>query len=140
MPFGLCNTGATFQRVIEKIIKGVENSTAYIKDLLTFSLNFEQHLIDLRILFQRLKDCNVKVKTSKCKISCNELMFLGYKGISIDESRTASLKNYPTPTKTKHVKQFLGMAGFYRHFIKNFSDIVEPLNQLKQGSELSYIY
>ena len=61
-------------------------------------------------------------------------MFLGYKitteGISIDEFRTACLKQYPFPTKTKHVKQFLGMAGFYRHFIKNFSDIVKPLSHL----------
>ena len=134
MPFGLCNAGATFQRVIEKIIKGIDSATAYIDDLLSFSKTFDLHLTHLRVLFERLKNCNIKVKTSKCKIACDELMFLGYKisdkGISIDNSRTDSLKNYPIPTKAKHVKQFLGMAGFYRHFIKNFADIVEPLNHL----------
>jgi predicted aspartyl protease len=134
MPFGLCNAGATFQRVIEKVIKGVENATAYVDDLLSYSMNFELHLKHLRALFERLKDTNIKVKTSKCKIACSELMFLGYKisdqGITIDESRTEILKKYPKPTKSKHVKQFLGLANFYRHFIKNFSDIVEPLNHL----------
>ena len=79
MPFGLCNAGATFQRVIEKIIKGVDNSTAYIDDLLTFSGSFDKHLEHLRTIFDRLKQCNVKVKTSKSKIACNEIMFLGYK-------------------------------------------------------------
>ena len=59
MPFGLCNAGATFQRVIEKIIQGVENSTAYIDDLLTYSSEFDLHLQHLRILFERLKACNV---------------------------------------------------------------------------------
>ena len=61
-------------------------------------------------------------------------MFLGYKisdtGISIDDSRTQAIRTYPKPTKAKHVKQFLGLAGFYRHFIKNYADIVEPLNRL----------
>ena len=134
MPFGLCNAGATFQRVIEKIIQGVENSTAYIDDLLTYSSEFDLHLQHLRTLFERLKACNVKVKTSKCKIACDQLMFLGYKistqGISIDDSRTQAIKKYPKPIKSKHIKQFLGLAGFYRHFIRNFADIVEPLNKL----------
>jgi hypothetical protein len=112
----LCNAGATFQRVIEKVIKGVENATAYVDDLLSYSMNFELHLKHLRALFERLKDTNIKVKRSKCKIACSELMFLGYKisdqGITIDESRTEILKKYPKPTKSKHVKQFLGLANF----------------------------
>jgi predicted aspartyl protease len=134
MPFGLCNAGATFQRIIEKIIKGLNNSTAYIDDLLTYSQEFELHLQHLRVLFERLKSVNVKVKTNKCKIACNELMFLGYKisekGISMDESRIAAVQKYPRPTKSKHIQQFLGLVGFYRQFIRNFADITEPLNRL----------
>ena len=102
--------------------------------MLTFSKEFDSHLTHLRGLFERLKQANIKVKTPKCKIACRELMFLGYKisdtGISIDDSRTQAIKTYPKPTKSKHVKQFLGLAGFYRHFIKNYADIVEPLNRL----------
>ena len=124
---------------MEKVIKSVESSTAYIDDLLTFSKSFDDHLKHLRELFERLKICNIKIKTSKCKIGCDELMFLGYKilseGISIDSSRTDSLKNYPRPTKTKHVKQFLGLAGFYRHFIRRFADIAGPLNDLTKKNK-----
>ena len=89
MPFGLCNAGATFQRVIEKVIENLKNTSAYIDDLLTISKLFEEHLEHLRALFERLREVNIKVKTSKCKIACDNLMFLGYKisgkGVSIDE-------------------------------------------------------
>ena len=116
MPFGLCNAGATFQRIIEKEIKGVDISTAFIDELLTFSKKFESHLQHLRILFERLKSVNMKVKTTKCKIACSELMFLGYnisdKGISIDDTRIQAVRKYPKPTKSKHVQQFLGLVGF----------------------------
>ena len=73
MPFGLCNAGATLQRVIEKIIHGIDTSTAYIDDLLTFSREFDLHLKHLRILFEQLKQCQVKVKTSKCKIARSDM-------------------------------------------------------------------
>ena len=134
MPFGLCNAGATFQRIIEKIIRNLDNSSAYIDDILTYSQNFEIHLEHLKLLFERLKEANVKVKTTKCKIGCDSLMFLGYKisteGVTIDDSRIKVLQKYPKPTKAKHVKQFIGLAGFYRQFIQNFASIIEPLNRL----------
>ena len=134
MPFGLCNAGATFQRVIELILIKLKNSTAYIDDILTFSKGFEDHYNHLEKLFERLRQANLKVKPSKCKIACDNVMFLGYnisdKGISVDESRIKSLKNYPRPTKTKEIKQFLGLSGFYRQFIPNFAELTEPFNRL----------
>ena len=76
----------------------------------------------------------MKVKTVKCKIASKTTMFLGYKisekGIEIDESRVKVIKEYPKPKTCKHVKQFLGLASYYRQFIPNFSDIVDPLNKL----------
>lgn len=134
MPFGLCNAGATFQRVIELIIIKLTNSSAYLDDVLTFSKHFDDHFKHLELVFQRFKEANLKIKTSKCKIACDNVMFLGYniseKGVSVDDSRIKVIKNYPKPTKTKEVKQFLGLAGFYRQFIPSFADIVEPLNRL----------
>ena len=81
MPFGLCNAGATFQRKMEMLLKGVESSTAYIDDVLTHSKTFEEHMEHLRRLLKvKLKDLVLKVKTTtKCKIACKETMFLGYK-------------------------------------------------------------
>ena len=81
MPFGLCNTGATFQRVIKKIIKGVENSTAYIENLLTFSLNFEQHLNDLRILFPRIERLQSESKIVKMQNSVQQINVSWIQGV-----------------------------------------------------------
>lgn len=143
MPFGLCNAGATFQRVIEKVIRNLSNSSAYIDDILTFSKVFEAHLQHLRVLLEKLKEANIKVKTSKCKIACEDMVFLGYKisnnGISIDESRIQALKSYTRPQKAKQVKQFLGLTGFYRHFIQNYADIADPLNKL-MGKNVKFIW
>jgi hypothetical protein len=112
MPFGLCNAGATFQRIMEIMLNKLTNSLAYIDDILTFSKTFEEHLKHLEILFEKLLETNIKVKTSKCKIARKSTMFLGYKisekGIEIDESRIKVIKTHPKPKTQKHIKQFLG--------------------------------
>lgn len=139
MPFGLCNAGATFQRIMEFALNGLTNSTAYIDDILTYSKNFEEHLTQLEELLKRLKGANIKVKTSKCKIASSETTFLGFKissqGMSILDNRIEAIKKYPKPTSGKKVKEFLGLASYYRQFIHNFSNIVDPLNKLTRKNE-----
>jgi hypothetical protein len=75
IPFGLCNANATFQRVIEKVIYNLVNSSAYVADIYTYSKAFDDHLIHLKDLFDRLKTANIKIKTSKCHIASDNLMF-----------------------------------------------------------------
>jgi len=103
MPFGLCNAGATFQRIMELILNKLTNSIAYIDDILTFSKTFDEHFEHLESLLKRLKEANMKVKTVKCKIARKTTIFLGYKisekGIEIDESRVKVIKEYPKPKK-----------------------------------------
>ena len=134
MPFGLCNAGATFQRIMERVLVNLTNSTAYIDDVFTFSTTFEEHISHLKELFNRLKEANIKIKTRKCEFACEETMFLGYKvtnrGLQIDEERIKSIREYPRPKNVKQIKRFMGFAGYYRQFIDNFSSIVHPLNQL----------
>ena len=134
MPFGLCNAGATFQRIMESVLSDLHNSTAYIDDIFTFSKTFDEHLIHLEKLFERLKDANIKIKTRKCEFACEETMFLGYnvtnRGIKIDEERIKAIKDYPRPKTPKQVKRFIGLASYYRQFIDKFADIVQPLNKL----------
>ena len=88
MPFGLCNAGSTFQRIIKNIIGDLANTTGYIDDVFTFSKSFQQHLIDLERIFLKLKEANIKIKTKKCEIATEKTMFLGYlvtnKGVLID--------------------------------------------------------
>ena len=134
MPFGLCNAGSTFQRVVENIIGNLKNTTGYIDDIFTYSKSFEEHLDDLEQIFIRLKEANIKIKTKKCEIATEETKFLGYlvtkNGIQIDPSRSESIKKYPRPQTKKNIKEFLGLANYYRQFIPKFADIVDPLNQL----------
>ena len=105
MPFGLCNAGATFQRIMEMIIAGLDNSSAYIDDVFSYSKTFEEHLNHLEQLFIRLKEANMKIKTSKCELACQETMFLGFRvgkdGVRIDENRIKAMRNYPKPKTTK---------------------------------------
>lgn len=134
MPFGLCNAIATFQRIMEVMIKDLVNSTANIDDVLTFSKSFEEHMDDLRKLFDRFKQVGIKVKTERCNIACFETKFLGYKitsnGITIDDSRIETVKRYTRPKNSRQVKQFLGFAGYYRQFIQDYAEKDEPINKL----------
>lgn len=134
MPFGLCNAGATFQRSMEEMLQGVDNSTAYIDDILTSSCKFDDHLKDLTEVFEILRKKKLKMKPSKCSFGMKETKFLGFivsnKGIKVCDSRSESIKNYPTPKNAKNIKQFLGLASYYRKFIRNFSELAAPLNKL----------
>lgn len=134
MPFGLCNAGATFQRAMEKILRGFDNATAYIDDVMVFSKTFEEHLEHLEETFMRLRKASLKVKTRKCQFCRENTKFLGFQGskegIKVDEKGIETIKNYPTPKSAKEVKQFLGLASYYRKFINGFADSAEPLNKL----------
>ena len=101
---------------------------------MTFSKTFDDHLIHFQAVFERLKTANIKIKTSKCHIASDNIMFLGYritsKGVCIDDSRIKVIKNYPKPSMSKNVKVFLGLTGYYRQFIRDYADLTEPLNKL----------
>jgi hypothetical protein len=134
MGFGLCNAGATFQRAMETILEGLRHSLVYIDDVLTHSNDFDSHIANLRETFNRLRKAKLKLKPSKCSFGFQTIKFLGYvisdKGVKIDESRTEVISNYPKPKNARQVKQFLGLASYYRKFIQNFADVAKPLNEL----------
>jgi transposase InsO family protein len=136
MPFGLCNAGATFQRAIEDMLRGIKYATAYIDDIIVFSKMFDEHLRHLEEVFKRLREAGLKVKTKKSKIGFNETKFLGYivnhEGIKINPEKCEVIKNYKVPKSAKDVKKFLGLTSYYRSFIDNYSEIAEPLTKLTQ--------
>ncbi|CAF0799602.1 unnamed protein product [Brachionus calyciflorus] len=119
---------------MDLILNKLTNSIAYIDDILTFSKTFEEHIEHLESLLKKLKETYMKVKTVKCKKARKTTMLNGYKisekGIKIVESRVKVIKEYPKPKTCKQVKQFLGLASYYRQFIPDFSDIVDALNKL----------
>lgn len=140
MPFGLKNAGAFFQRTMEQVLQDLPNSSAYLDDVITASTNTHKHLEDLENLFKRIESANLKIKPSKCVFGASEIKFLGFQvsksGIKPDQDKTRAVKTYPTPKNAKQIKRFMGFASYYRKFIPNFADIMEPMVRLlKKGAK-----
>lgn len=136
LPFGLCNAPATFERLVELVLKGYqwEYCLCYLDDVIIFGDTFEKTLTNLKLVFDRFRLYNLKLKPSKCSMFQTQVLFLGHvvtdKGISCDPSKVDTIKNWPVPTSVAEVKSFLGLAGYYRKFIPNFSEIASPLTSL----------
>ena len=135
MPFGLKSAPSTMSRVMAKIFKGEngKNCIIYLDDCICMSKGFEQHMVNLRVLFDRMRQYDLKLKPTKCFFA-QKVSFLGHmiseEGIVPDPERTKSIEYFKTPKNVKEVRGFLGFCGFYRRFIKNFSSIARPLNEL----------
>lgn len=137
MAFGLTNASATQQRLVDTLFYGPEfehRVFVFIDDVIIASNTFEQHVSLLTRVFDKLKTANLTIKFSKCQFFRNQLKYLGYivdsNGLHADPEKVESITNYPTPTNRKDVRRFLGIASWYRRFIKNFSTLANPLNKL----------
>ncbi|MEL7521903.1 MAG: reverse transcriptase family protein, partial [Cyanobacteria bacterium J06553_1] len=135
-PMGLRNSPSSFLRLMTLVLQGLlsDDVLVYLDDLLVCSETLEQHTTRLREVFQRLKDANLTINPIKCKFFQKELTFLGHtissKGILPNELKVTAVRNFPTPTNEKQIKQFIGLAGFYRSFIWNFGELAVPLTSL----------
>ena len=145
MPFGLPNSGASFQRLMGHILRGLEYRYAliYIYDIIIFSKSVEEHLAHLEKVFRRLRDANVKLNLKKCSFAKQKVEYLSHlvtpQGIRPNPAKIKVLQEFPTPTNLKELRNFLGLATHYRRFVKGFSNIASPLNALtrKGGKFLS---
>jgi hypothetical protein len=132
MPFGLCNAVSTFQRFIERVLRGLIGSFVhvYLDDILVFSESWSEHLSHLKTVFERLRQAGVKLKPSKCHLAEKEIAYLGHKldshGVRKDESKVSSVRNYPRPMNAIELRRFLGLVGYYRKFIPRFAMIARP--------------
>ena len=139
MPYGLCNAPATFQRLMQNCLRELNLTYAliYLDDVIVFSRTEEEHLHCLRVVFGQFLEHRLKLKPSKCHFLQDEITFLGHE-ISADGMRPgmANLKAIAemTPPKTyTEIRCFTGMTGFFRRFIKGYSKIAKPLNDLLEG-------
>ena len=139
MPFGLGNAPATFQRFMERCFRDdiYESVLIYLDDIIIFSKDFSSHLDRLKKVLSRLIKHGLKAKPSKCHLLKRSINFLGHvvseEGIRTDPEKCKQLEDWPTPTSQKDVRRFLGFAGYYRRFIKDFSKIASPLFSLTGG-------
>lgn len=136
MPFGLCNAPATFQRIIEKTLSGLQWKIAvlYLDGIVVFGKNFEDHISNLEKVFNSLDEMNLKVKAKKCSFFKPEVQFLGHvvtaNGIKSDPVKTEAIRNAARPTNVSELRSFLGLMSYYRKFIKDFAKIAKCLHVL----------
>ena len=135
MAFGLCNALATFQRLMDMVLKRLlwQSCLVYIDDIINVGRTFEEHLNNLAQVFERLENAGLKLQPHKCHLLQSEVRFLGHivstQGVSPDPEKADKVKQWPNPTSTKEVQQFLGLASYHRRFVKNFSTIVHKLTE-----------
>ena len=136
MPMGLSNAPATFQRAMNHIFAGMINQgvMVFIDDILVYSKTWNEHMELLREVFRCMRENNLQAKLSKCSFAKKETKYLGFV-ISKDTKRpdpakVKAIQEMRPPKDKSEVRSVLGLAGFYRDFIKNFSGIVKPLNDL----------
>nr|VZI04584.1 unnamed protein product [Spirometra erinaceieuropaei] len=137
MPFGLRNASQTFQRFVDRVLRGLPFIYAYIDDLLVASSTTEEHMEHLATVFDRLQQFGVVLNPSKCVFGVPSLEFLGHlvdsQGIRPFPSKVAAIRDFPSPTSKRQLQRFLGMVNFYRRFLPNCADLMLPLTNMLSG-------
>ncbi|KAD4584874.1 hypothetical protein E3N88_22475 [Mikania micrantha] len=141
MPFGLTNAPAVFMDLMNRVCKPYLDQfvIVFIDDILIYSKTKTEHEQHLRKILELLKEEKLYAKFSKCEFWLREVQFLGHvvnsEGIHVDPAKIEAIKNWDTPKTPTEIRSFLGLAGYYRRFISNFSKIALPLTKLTQKSE-----
>ncbi|GJT20021.1 putative reverse transcriptase domain-containing protein [Tanacetum coccineum] len=145
MPFGLTNAPAIFMDLMNRVCKPYLDKfvIVFIDDILIYSKSEEEHEVHLETILDLLKKEKLYAKFSKCEFWLKEVQFLGHvvnrDGIHVDPSKVESVKNWKTPESSTEIRSFLGLAGYYRRFIENFSKIAKPLTLLTQKNK-AYVW
>jgi hypothetical protein len=139
LPFGLTNAPQKFQKVMNKIMAGLNYrvNCCYLDDCVCFGKTFDEHLNSLEITFERLLKYKLKLKISKCKFGYTQMKILGNiidgQGIRPTEEGLLAIKQFSSPSTIKQLRSFLGLANYFRRFIPNFSKLAHPLTELTKG-------
>ncbi|GFU85611.1 retrovirus-related Pol polyprotein from transposon 297 [Trichonephila clavipes] len=141
MPFGLCNAPATFERLMETVLKGLtfEACLIYLDDVIIGGRTLEEHLQNIRKVLSKLRDANLKLNPSKCKFFQKEVNYLGHiistEGVRTDPEKVSAVKNWKRPENLRELRSFLGLCTYYRKFVKGFSNIARPLHKLTESKQ-----
>ena len=138
MPFGLCNAPATFQRLMDAVLAGLQwnSCLVYLDDVVIPGKDLDDHLHNIRVVLECLHQAGLKLHPNKCHFGKKQVTFLGHivsgDGVATDPQKTSKVASWPVPTCQHEVWQFLGLAGYYRKFIKGFATIAKPLHRLTE--------
>ena len=142
MRFGLCNAPATFQRLMNSVLAGLQWSSflVYIDNIIIVGSTFDEHISNLQLVFKCLKQAGLKMQPSKYQFLQQKVTFLGHiislNGISPDPEKTSKIEQWPVPSSRVETQQFLGLANYYRRFMKSFATLAKPLHQLTEKVNL----
>ena len=135
MCFGLKNAGASFQKLMELVLAGVDpkQCLVYIDDIILFGRSEEEHIATLREVFSRIRQAGMKLKPQKCHLGKREVTFLGHKvsadGIMPDPSNTEKVRKWPEPQTAAEMMSFLGLCGYYMRFVPSYAEVSKPLRE-----------
>ncbi|CAM8924213.1 unnamed protein product [Rhodiola kirilowii] len=144
MPFGLTNAPCTFQGLMNHLFRNVARKflLVFFDDILVYSPSWSVHLQHLESVFIILRQHQLYLKKSKCTFGANRIEYLGHiicaEGVSTDPNKIQAVKDWPVPRNQQHLRSFLGLANYYRRFIKNYSVIAGPLTNLLRKDGFSW--
>ncbi|UYV84871.1 hypothetical protein LAZ67_X003796, partial [Cordylochernes scorpioides] len=136
MPFGLCNAPATFERIMDNVLKNIKWKfcLCYLDDVVIYSPDFTTHLGRIKAVLKCFRESNLRLNGKKCRFGFEEIEILGHvtskHGIKPADHNVKAIRDFPRPSKTKEIQSFIGLCSYYRKFIKNFSRIADPLFKL----------
>ncbi|KAM0724679.1 Retrovirus-related Pol polyprotein from transposon 17.6 [Formica fusca] len=136
MPFGPKNAPATFQCLMDLVLTGLQGKElfVYMDDIVIYATSVEEQERKYSALIERLREANLKLQPDKCEFLKTEVTYLGHviskDGVKPDPKKLEAVQRFPRPKTSKNIKQFLGLAGYYRRFIPNFSKFTKPLTNL----------
>ena len=141
MCFGLCNAPATFQRAMQYVLSGLlrEKALCYLDDVISLGTDFESALSNLREIFDRFREHNLKMKPKKCVLFQEQVEYLGrlvsHKGVTLRSEHVQVIRDWPVPTTKQELQSYLGFANYHREYIKSYALLVQPLQQLVNESK-----
>src|SRR4051794_32691548 len=139
MPFGLCNAPASFQRMMNEVLKDLigKSVMVYLDDVTIYTKTYEEHLQVLEEVFKRLRKYTLFGKPSKCSFGVDSAKILGFvvdhQGVHTDPDKVKAVATFPRPSNVTEVCAFLGLAMYYRRMIKGFANIALELNMLTRN-------
>lgn len=140
MPFGLCYAPATFERLMETVLRGLSWKTClvYLDDIIVVGKSFEDHMRNLEQVFQTIRSAKLKLSPKKCNMFRRKVNYLGHvvshKGVEPDPEKVRAVKEWPVPKDKHDVRSFLGLCTYYRRYILGFANIAKPLTRLTEKS------